>query len=412
MIKPGFSCVFACFLLTCFLLVPAVAKGEVFEYRHVKGTQYRIISVIKQSVFIDGILSHTSQILNRISAEITDVQDGKARISAVYQISEIMLYDSQQEIQVVSSVYQLDREYETVFERDRLGRITVEPQYYMPNVRNIPVLPGRSIRVGDRWHAEALEVHDFRDLFGIPLPYFIRFNAFYEYIGERRWKEHTYPVFAINYNIEARPDPVQGRIYPSRISGTYNQRIYWDRLAGQEKAYEGTFRIAFELSDGRRIEFRSEIQAELIEAESMDREQVISEIIEEINRLEIPDVNVRVVDEGISISLENIQFYADSDRMLPGEQEKLDRIAEILRRYPDRDIMVSGHAALAGSREYLMRLSQDRARAVADYFLSGNVRTAERIVIRGFGAERPIADNNTEEGMRRNRRVEIILLEN
>jgi outer membrane protein OmpA-like peptidoglycan-associated protein len=183
-------------------------------------------------------------------------------------------------------------------------------------------------------------------------------------------------------------------------------------LAGQEKAYRESFRVTFEFSNGVKIEFRGTAEAELIEAESMDRDLVISEIIEEINRLEIPDVNVRVVEEGISISLENIQFYADSDRMLPGEQEKLDMIAQILMLYPDRDIMVSGHAALAGSREYLMRLSQDRARAVADYFISGNVRTADRMMIRGFGAERPIADNSTEEGMRRNRRVEIIILEN
>jgi len=98
--------------------------------------------------------------------------------------------------------------------------------------------------------------------------------------------------------------------------------------------------------------------------------------------------------------------------MLPGEEAKLEKIAEILKRYPGRDIVVSGHAALAGSPEYLMRLSQGRARAIADYLLSRNVRTADRIIIRGYGAERPIADNSTEEGMRKNRRVEITILEN
>jgi outer membrane protein OmpA-like peptidoglycan-associated protein len=98
--------------------------------------------------------------------------------------------------------------------------------------------------------------------------------------------------------------------------------------------------------------------------------------------------------------------------MLPGEEQKLEIIAGILRRYPDRDIMVSGHTALAGTREEQMNLSQQRARAVAEYLISQNVRSADRIVIRGFGAERPIADNSTEEGMRRNRRVEITILEN
>jgi len=59
-----------------------------------------------------------------------------------------------------------------------------------------------------------------------------------------------------------------------------------------------------------------------------------------------------------------------------------------------------------------MRLSQDRARTVADFLLSRNVRAPDRIVIRGYGAERPIADNRTPEGQQRNRRVEITLLEN
>jgi len=98
--------------------------------------------------------------------------------------------------------------------------------------------------------------------------------------------------------------------------------------------------------------------------------------------------------------------------MLPGEREKLEKIAEILKRYPNRDILVSGHTALAGTSEGRMNLSIERAKAVTDFLLSRKVRTADRIVVRGFGAEKPIADNKTEEGMRKNRRVEITILEN
>jgi outer membrane protein OmpA-like peptidoglycan-associated protein len=59
-----------------------------------------------------------------------------------------------------------------------------------------------------------------------------------------------------------------------------------------------------------------------------------------------------------------------------------------------------------------MNLSIERAAAVADYLLSKNVRSADRVVIRGYGAEKPIADNSTQEGMSKNRRVEITILEN
>ncbi|MCL2804948.1 MAG: OmpA family protein [Treponema sp.] len=388
------------------------AAGEVFEYKHYSGSRYRILSVVDQAVFVNNRLSHRAEILNRIAVEVTGVVDGKGQHKAVFQTSERLIYDSIHGIQNAETAFHWSREYESVFERDRFGRLTIDPKYYMPVVRNVPVFPDKAITVGESWRAEGHEVHDFRDAFGIQEPYRIPFIANYEYIGMREWKEQSYPAFTVQYRITSRPPVARGRIYPVRISGEFDQMVFWDHALGQAIAYKENFKITFEMSDRRTIEFRGTAQAEFVESENMNREQLVTEIIEEINRLEIPDVNVRVVEEGISLSLEDIRFYPDSDRMLPGEQEKLDRIAGILMRYPNRDIMVSGHAALAGSRDYLMTLSERRATTVANYLLSQNVRSLDRIVIRGYGAERPIADNNTEEGMRRNRRVEITLLEN
>jgi outer membrane protein OmpA-like peptidoglycan-associated protein len=98
--------------------------------------------------------------------------------------------------------------------------------------------------------------------------------------------------------------------------------------------------------------------------------------------------------------------------MLPGEREKLDKLKEILLRYPERDILVSGHTARAGCESGHMELSLERATVIADYLIANAVRPPDRIVVRGYGAERPIADNRTEEGRQKNRRVEITLLEN
>ncbi|HOX13559.1 MAG TPA: OmpA family protein, partial [Spirochaetales bacterium] len=57
-------------------------------------------------------------------------------------------------------------------------------------------------------------------------------------------------------------------------------------------------------------------------------------------------------------------------------------------------------------------LSVERAAAVADRLVRLGVRTPDRIVVRGWGAERPIDTNSTEAGRSRNRRVEITILEN
>jgi len=148
----------------------------------------------------------------------------------------------------------------------------------------------------------------------------------------------------------------------------------------------------------------------VIEAPPMDREEMFRDIAEEI--ADIPDATVRITDEGIVISLENIQFAPDSAILQPSEWYKLDIIAEILMRFPDRDILVGGHTALAGTAASRLRLSQERAATVADYLIRNNVRSPDRVIIRGFGADQPIADNRTPEGMARNRRVEITILEN
>jgi outer membrane protein OmpA-like peptidoglycan-associated protein len=91
---------------------------------------------------------------------------------------------------------------------------------------------------------------------------------------------------------------------------------------------------------------------------------------------------------------------------------KLDKIGEILLKYPNRDILVRGHTALAGTPTARERLFRERAAVVADYLIGKGVRGADRVVVQGFGAGRPVADNATEEGMSRNRRVEITILEN
>jgi len=403
--------VFALFLLLS-TLRPFDAQCEVFEYKHIKGARYRILSVVDEAVFLNGILSHRAEILNRIAVEVTDVKDGRGVHKAVFQTSERIVYDSAARAQAGAGFY-WTREYESVFERDKLGYFTIDPQYYMPVVRNVPVFPNKELKVLDTWRAEGYEIHDFRDSFGIEEPYRIPFTANYAYTGQREWKGKNYPVFSVSYKIASRPQAALSLVYPVRIMGDFDQLVYWDHSLGQAIAYEETFRMTFDMSDKRRIEFRGTAQAEFIESETMNKEKFASEIEKEIDRLKIPDVFVSVVDEGISLRLENVQFYADSNKILPGETEKLERIAAILKRYPDRDIVISGHTALSrGTRDEHVRLSQERAKAVADYFLANKVRTADRMVIRGYGADKPIANNNTEEGKQKNRRVEITILEN
>jgi outer membrane protein OmpA-like peptidoglycan-associated protein len=415
------SCFFSVILF--FSLNLPYAGAENFSYKHQKGDQYRILSTVHEDVFIDNQLSHTAEILNRIAVEVTDELDGKGHHKAVFQTSERAVTAPSRpgeppragegdQSSGAGMGFQWAREYESEFERDRLGRITIDQKYFMPVVRDVPVFPGRDIKVGEAWTYEGHEVHDFRDNFGIKDPYRIPFTAHYTYLGEREWKGKSYPAFSVTYRVQSQPPAVPGRMWPRRIQGESNQMVYWDTGQGQPVAYNENFRYMFTFSNGRTIEYRGRASAEIIESIRMDKEKIAEEIAEEIDRLGITDVTVRAVDEGITISLDDIQFQADTAIMLPGEREKLDKVVDILRRYQDRDILVGGHTALAGSAEGRQKLSTERAAVVADYLIGKNARSPDRVVVRGYGADKPVADNRSEEGRRKNRRVEITILEN
>jgi outer membrane protein OmpA-like peptidoglycan-associated protein len=387
------------------ILAPGI-KAEQFAYKHKPGDKYRILSTVYEDVYQNRRLTHRSEILNRIAAEIKAVHNGIADHEAVFQTGERAIG-----VQGENS-FQWDREYRSVFGRDTQGVLSIDSHYFMPVVRNVPVFPDRDLKPGDTWTADGYEMHDFRESFGIPEPYRIPFTANYTFLGNRNWKDQTYPAFSISYRIFTEPAVVSGTLYPVRIMGASDQVVYWNTGLGQPAAYQEQFRMIFQLSNGVTVEYRGRAEAETIESVSMNKEQTAQEIADDIARLGIEDVSVRVEDEGIVLNLENIQFYPDSAQWLPGEERKLDTIVGILLRYKERDILVGGHTALAGSEASRQELSQDRASVVADYFIEKQVRNAERIVVRGYGAEKPLADNRTEAGRRKNRRVEITILEN
>jgi outer membrane protein OmpA-like peptidoglycan-associated protein len=405
--KPEHSILSVMLPVFFFIFIPRfpALNAEQFLYKHENGDTYRILSTVNEDVYINRRLSHQAEILNRIAVEVTDVKEGKGRLKASFLTAEHALA-------LAGRSFQWSREYESEFERDEQGRLTIDKRYYMPVVRNVPVFPQSDIKIGETWSVEGHEMHDFRDSFGIQEPYRIPFTAQYTFLGKQKWKEKDYPVFSVAYRIFTEPAAVRGFIYPTRIMGASDQTVYWDTEIGQAVAYDENFRMIFELSNNQTVEYRGWAKAEVLESQRMDKEKIKDEIKEELERLDLGGVSVRESEEGIVLNLENIQFYPDSPVMLPGEQEKLDKIAEILMRYSERDIQIGGHTALAGNAEGRMKLSLERAGAVADYLIAQKVRSPERIVVRGYGAEKPIADNLNEIGRARNRRVEITILEN
>jgi outer membrane protein OmpA-like peptidoglycan-associated protein len=153
------------------------------------------------------------------------------------------------------------------------------------------------------------------------------------------------------------------------------------------------------------------VEAERQRVLNVERQQVAEEINAQLAVRHVEDTHATAGDEGVTISLSNISFQANSTRLEESEQNKIREIAEILKAVPGRKILVAGHTALAGNEEAQLQTSIARAQAVADYLVQLGARRRSDITVRGYGAARPVADNQTAAGQALNRRVEITILE-
>ena len=131
----------------------------------------------------------------------------------------------------------------------------------------------------------------------------------------------------------------------------------------------------------------------------MDRQ---AERIEE----EIPGAEVTRVGEGINVTFNEeagVYFDTNKSNVKGTSAETLNRLAAIFKEYPKSVILIEGHTDSAGSDEYNMKLSQQRAESVTNYLISQGI-AANRFTTKWYGESQPKADNSTVEGKAKNRR--------
>lgn len=129
-------------------------------------------------------------------------------------------------------------------------------------------------------------------------------------------------------------------------------------------------------------------------------------------RRELPNAQVERVGEGIKITFgSDILFDVDSYQLKDATKRQLTEFAQTLNKYEDTDIKIEGHADATGSDAYNQRLSDRRADAVSNFLSTQGVKTS-RLDEKGYGEAQPVADNSTETGRNKNRRVDIAVFAN
>ena len=362
------------FVLLSFFLafsVFAQTNEKLLRFKYREGDNYRVLSTVNEVVKVNGRLNHTAEIVNRVSAHISKVDsDNRGYNEATFITMENSTTTD------ANGTLTYGEEYESKYWRDERGIFEISKEYFMPVVRDVPVLPEKAVKPGDTWTANGHEAHDLRRSFANDEPFKVPFTATYTYLrdeegvsSDSKHEKKTFQVLSVKYTLSFE-SPIPENVwelnddFPVMTMGFSNQTIWWDNEKGQIDHYSEDFRIVMETYLGNQFDFTGKAHAEVTDFERTATDKNLAVVLEKVKDLDLPDVSVAKTEKGLTISVENIQFKPNSAELLDSEKTKLNQIAKIIEDFPN-DLLISGHTALSGSAESCQILSEERADSVA-----------------------------------------------
>ncbi len=119
----------------------------------------------------------------------------------------------------------------------------------------------------------------------------------------------------------------------------------------------------------------------------------------------------KVIREGDSlrIRLAGLKFPSGKSTIQPEYFSLLTKLQRAIREFPNATVVIEGHSDNIGYEAYNLNLSANRARAVQQYLIANMGLPEDRVLAVGYGMERPIANNSTEEGRSQNRRIDVVI---
>jgi len=122
----------------------------------------------------------------------------------------------------------------------------------------------------------------------------------------------------------------------------------------------------------------------------------------------IVEIEGQQTDRGILVTLGDVLFEFGKADLLPVAEPRLDRLANFLKQFPEKKLLVEGYTDSIGSDSFNQELSRRRAEAVHAGLIRRGVDPA-RMVVEGYGKAFPVADNANPTGRQMNRRVEVVV---
>lgn len=191
---------------------------------------------------------------------------------------------------------------------------------------------------------------------------------------------------------------------PDDASITYED-LATGKTLGQAKPDPSTGKYKLVLPYGKNYGITANAKGLIPTSINLDLSTVRGRYIE----LDDRDLSMVPLVKGNTATVNNLFFDLGKASLKPESEPELKRIQQVMKENRTLVIEISGHTDNTGSDEINNKLSLERANAVKEYLLNGNIDSS-RIRTKGFGKSKPKADNATEEGRQINRRVEIEIL--
>lgn len=305
------------------------------------------------------------------------------------------------------------------------GNLTMIEDNGFPSFRSFPTFPKDKIKIGDKWNATAERAVDPLNKGIITrLPIYIQ----YQYTGDGKYHDEDIFIlkaqWATRYGISYFDS--QGDKELKSAMGSHKADIYVSKKTGCALLVRDIVDETFVYQDGNKINFQGFITLFTEYPPAVDREIIIPSL----NRIaknnddkndddtqkdffkdkDVPDISYENTNRGIRLTIQNLQFKPNSSELLPGEENRLNQIAKVLKQAKNSMFLVEGHTASTGNISGEKQLSVERAYTIAEELIKRGI-SAEKFIYKGSGSSKPIATNETPEGMAKNRRVEITILE-
>jgi len=162
---------------------------------------------------------------------------------------------------------------------------------------------------------------------------------------------------------------------------------------------------------------RAELQTQIETAEERRRELMLAEQTGDADsarreaealRQRMAELQAEQTDRGMVLTLSDVLFDLNQADLKPTGEQTVGRLAEFMREYENRRVRVEGYTDSTGADSYNQQLSERRAESVRNALINQGI-ASQRVEVRGYGEQYPVAGNDSSSGRQQNRRVEIVI---